>query len=378
MRPSTPEPTITPEADDLLRVEAATASDALAAVHEQLGSGAEIVAADKVRRGGLWGFFPKEHVQLTVRPSAPSDQDEVRPARSARPDIPSAPTRATADASPASSLPDVLAQLATAEDDAEAGLGEALRRHLGVAIEGEEPLVRESPTRAWAPPAVDGEAPRVRPVVASRPAAAPDVTAPEASVAVDQGLPRDDVEWRGAEGLAWSGRALLRLGLPRGLVDGVLTQRPGDDLAWLDALARVLTPLCRPLPTGESVVAGPRAERLAKAMGLRLIRRSSAPRGPATFATALADTGAGCAWLRSHRGSRWLHLVVGGAGWQGLLFEDPLAVSWVGDEALGDAVRVAHDLGLVLGYHVSASGDLHRATPVDLAIAIRSRLEDRP
>ena len=47
-------------------VEAATAEAAIAEVHERFGPGATIVEARRVLRGGIGGFFAKEHVQLHV------------------------------------------------------------------------------------------------------------------------------------------------------------------------------------------------------------------------------------------------------------------------------------------------------------------------
>jgi hypothetical protein len=49
-------------------VEASTAEEALAVVHRNHGTGARIIQAEKVLRGGVGGFFTKELVQLTVEP----------------------------------------------------------------------------------------------------------------------------------------------------------------------------------------------------------------------------------------------------------------------------------------------------------------------
>jgi hypothetical protein len=53
-------------------VEAPTA-EALAVVHRNHGTGARIIQAEKVLRGGVGGFFTKELVQLTVEPVAQQD-----------------------------------------------------------------------------------------------------------------------------------------------------------------------------------------------------------------------------------------------------------------------------------------------------------------
>ncbi|MFP4150182.1 MAG: hypothetical protein ACLFV0_11920, partial [Nitriliruptoraceae bacterium] len=90
-------------------VEAATAEAALAEVQDTYGPGAQIVEARRVLRGGIGGFFAKEHVQLHVaagrdedhlarrRPSAGTDRAAAErrggtpaaAARSAGPDAPS-------------------------------------------------------------------------------------------------------------------------------------------------------------------------------------------------------------------------------------------------------------------------------------------------
>ena len=52
-------------------VEAATAEAAIAEVHERFGPGATIVEARRVLRGGIGGFFAKEHVQLHIAGTDP-------------------------------------------------------------------------------------------------------------------------------------------------------------------------------------------------------------------------------------------------------------------------------------------------------------------
>ncbi len=79
-RPGATEPTATNTAPDAptgatptrVVVEGATAEAALEAVHREHGTGARIIQAEKVLRGGVGGFFAKELVQLTVEPAAPA------------------------------------------------------------------------------------------------------------------------------------------------------------------------------------------------------------------------------------------------------------------------------------------------------------------
>ncbi|HSK97473.1 MAG TPA: hypothetical protein VK891_12715, partial [Euzebyales bacterium] len=52
--------------DDRLIVEAATAAEALDVVAQQLGTRARIAGVERVRRGGVGGFFARELVQVTA------------------------------------------------------------------------------------------------------------------------------------------------------------------------------------------------------------------------------------------------------------------------------------------------------------------------
>src|SRR5947208_8737188 len=61
------------ESGDLLLVESPTAEEALERLSSLLGPDVEIVAAGKVIRGGIGGFFAREMVQLSARcPSCPA------------------------------------------------------------------------------------------------------------------------------------------------------------------------------------------------------------------------------------------------------------------------------------------------------------------
>lgn len=56
-----------------------------------------------------------------------------------------------------------------------------------------------------------------------------------------------------------------------------------------------------------------------------------------------------------------------------LLDGNVLAVSWVGRRGVAAALRLASSLGLVLGYGMDTGrgATAYRATPVDVALAIR-------
>src|SRR5947209_1305396 len=64
----------------LLLVEAPTAEEALERLSSLLGPDVEIVAAGKVTRGGVGGFFAREMVQLSARcPSGPAPATPALP-----------------------------------------------------------------------------------------------------------------------------------------------------------------------------------------------------------------------------------------------------------------------------------------------------------
>src|SRR6056297_1719695 len=80
-------------------VEAATAEAAIAEVHATHGPGAQIVEARRVLRGGIGGFFSKEHVQLHV--AAMPEEDHLARRRPAARESSSGRGGATAERDPA-------------------------------------------------------------------------------------------------------------------------------------------------------------------------------------------------------------------------------------------------------------------------------------
>ena len=297
--------------------EAATAEDALAEVTAVLGPDAEIVSATKTLRGGFKGFFAREVVQLTARPRLPAGTSERD----------------------GSALGRVLTDLAASEEHRETAFGTVLRERLAEV--------------APAPPRPD-------PVPESAPPVAPPLGSPPTSGAPD-----------------WSVDNLLRLGLPELVVAPTRSLDPADDLAWIGAIAGAVASLCRPLPAGDVALVGPRAHRLGAELGLRDVRPDGPmpPLGDCAIRMTGSDRDQG--WLAGQRRHRWVHLVVGGAGWRFLLLSEPLAVSWVGAEALPEALRCAAELGLVLGYGMTGRADARRANPVDVALAVRALVPRR-
>jgi hypothetical protein len=199
---------------------------------------------------------------------------------------------------------------------------------------------------------------------------------PPAEVGAPAGLPTPDAE---AEIVDWSLGNLQRLGLPAGLLEGLRGLDPRDDTGWLAGLARAIGTLTRPLPAGPAAYVGPRAAKLAGALGVPVVKVGAEPAGGRPFAAAVRGSDTARSWLAWSRGRRWVHLVVGGEGWRPLLFDEPLAVSWVGEEDLCEAVRLAAELGLVLGYGMGSGrgAQARRATALEVALAIRDLLPRR-
>ena len=78
-------------------------------------------------------------------------------------------------------------------------------------------------------------------------------------------------------------------------------------------------------------------------------------------------------WLEFVQGGRGIHLVIGDEPWQDLLVAEPVAVSWVGETAVADALYVAFTLGSTLGFGTMDGfvSSMVRAQPTDVALAVR-------
>jgi hypothetical protein len=178
-------------------------------------------------------------------------------------------------------------------------------------------------------------------------------------------------------GPAWSVAALVKLGMPAALVRSLEVADPADDVAWTAALAAALRPVCRPLPSGRSLLVGPRARAVASGIGVPTTPVGQPLRSRATTVAAGISSGAASLrWLDKVRGTRWIHVVIGGKGWRDLLHLDPLAVSWADTRDLPESIRLATDLGLVLGAG-PLGRDIQRARPLDVALAVRDLLPIR-
>jgi hypothetical protein len=401
-----------------LVVEAPTAEEALADLHQQLGADARIIEVRRVGRGGIGGFFAREMVELHAAPGTPgTPAASAASAASAAPAAPAAP--APRSPSPASRL---------LREEADRGLETVdfatyLREQLSAAptappatgspsthealLERATAVARQAVRAATGGPdtggVVDPATDRVEvaaspdPAVVATPSPAVAVADPVTVVTATVPVPADVVDAPGdtvdtpltadvvgseltepaaasEPGPAWSVGALVKLGLPAGLVRSLEVTEPADDIAWTAALAAALRPVCRPLPSGRSLLVGPRARSVASSLGVPTTAVGQPLRSRA--ATVAAAVGSGVAsrrWLDKVRGNRWIHVVVGGTGWRELLHLDPLAVSWASEQDVPEAVRLATELGLVLGAG-PLGREVRRARPLDVALVVRDLL----
>lgn len=204
-----------------ITIEADSVEDALAEVAARLGPRARIVRADRVRRGGIAGFFAREVVEVVATAEEPA---ATSPSTADDPD-PQTPARGVERA---------LQQMMAAAE--EASFAEVLGRTLV----------------AGASPGTDPESTPPRAPTATIPAPRTDHDAP--------------VDAPTIPGVRWDVGRLLEAGLPPTVVESLAGLDPSDDLAHLTALATRLAPLCGPVPPGPGRMVGPRADRLAAAL----------------------------------------------------------------------------------------------------------------
>lgn len=337
-------------------IEAATAEDAVARVHATHGPQARIVDARRHRRGGIGGFFATEVVQLHVAPPEP-------PAASAPPSAPPAAPQAPAASAPQAPtpppVPTASAEAAPSAVDRLLVGAHELPETVDFATFLRRQLAEETGGSAGASPVAAPEAP-----VAPEAPAAPEARAAPAvhAVAETPAAPEVPVEPdtpaapEPMAGPPWSVTALLHLGLPVELVRSLDLDDAADDLAWTTALTAAVAGLCGPVPSGPALLVGPKADDLATAI--------------------TAPTARSRMWFDALHEGRWIHLVVGGAGWREHLASGPRVVSWADPTDLPEALRCASELGPTLGYG-PLGGAVRRARPLDVVLAIRAQVDQR-
>jgi hypothetical protein len=418
-------PTLDTTRKDQVTVEAETVEDALAEISSQLGEDAEIMRAQKVHRGGVGGFFAKEMVQLTARKRRDSAPHRPKPASKG---IAGVLERMAQDADAEDGDFRTVLRREMAARPADSG-SEGILTDVGwetsptepvepdAAHDGEPAVLQEQLAPAFADEGVDlePEPVAVGPVLQVAPAF-PEVDASEDPAGLLQPIPivetidlpvptpvpideepdhDDPVAGDGpvADGAAspepateevldappgmgsvdWGTTALLRLGMPGPVISAVADLDPSDDLAWIEAIAAAVTPHCGSLHTEDVIVVGPHAERLAEPLGLPLVHAGDMAPYAGSFCAMVGDTSRDREWLEYVQGGRGIHLVIGDEPWQDLLIGEPVAVSWVGETAISDALYLAFTLGATLGYGTVDGfvSTMVRAQPTDVALAVR-------
>ena len=414
---------------DQITVEAESVEDALAEITAQFGEDAEIMRAQKVHRGGVGGFFAKEMVQLTARrrrdasmASLPAPSSGIsgvleRMAQDAdaedsdfrtvlQRELAAGEPLATAD--PVSASSDVIAEWTPIQDEpsADHGLPSAQERpdeqvvpaFVETTTAPEDmpaPIVVGPVSVAPTEPTVElhDPVPDELPVVAAGtviPVEFPTESDHEEAASFEddamwaaEPTTSDEPDWwrtaeavdapEGMGAVEWRTTSLLRLGLPAPVLAAVTGLDSNDDLGWIEAIAAAVAPHCGPLPEGDVIIVGPHAERLAEPLGLPLIRTGDmAPYG-GSFCAMVEDSPQDREWLEFVRGGRGIHLVVGDEPWHDLLVDEPVAVSWVGESAVVDALYLAFTLGATLGFGTVDGfvSTMVRPQPTDVALAIR-------
>lgn len=204
------------ETPDTILIEADTIESALEALTERYGAEATIVSAERVRRGGVAGFFATEVVELVAIPPLSGRHLEEKPKDDMIDD--------TNDLRLSGGVDSAFAQLLDAAERADVGVA---RPSVGVATL-ERPASDEQPAADSAP---------------EKPG-------------------RDHAP---VEGIRWDVTRLIEIGLPGSLIEDLMTLDPSDDLAHVEQLARSLAPLTGDTPAGPHRMIGTQDGRHAAA-----------------------------------------------------------------------------------------------------------------
>jgi hypothetical protein len=385
-------------ADEVI-VTARSTVEAQQAAGEAMGGDCTIVSVERVREGGIGGFFSTELVRVTARPSRFHRADrELDAAMTSAEELVSS----LRSSSPqfADRLMDELLhhrpEPQQADDTAEIHLPAdalAVIAELNRFEEQAAPL----PTAAAPPVAPRGASPAVTPSVSldrvardlelerrlaeaiaglEKPTPAP-VELPRGNYGNPERVPAivagPTATARQADP-RWSHETLRALGIPDRMVDLAVSEQPVDGPQWIMALMGAFRTICAPPPAGPTVLVGPACANLARQ--LRLVSVGADELSESLSSVAIPNVSAGVA--RSALNDRFVHLMVGGS-WQHLSSIRPDIVSAATDAELLEAVRVCCAWGATLGW--TQIGDRYeRIDEFTLVSHIRSILYgiDRP
>jgi hypothetical protein len=345
-------------------VVAPTAAEAMAIAGDAAGPGFRTTSIDKVRRGGMGGFFATEVVRLVA---------EAQPT----PGAPRPLELASAD--------DLLASLCGTEGPFAGRLAEGLQRSLAepiVAPAQPLPITTQVPVTPPAQPTSAAPAVAAASITTWNEAAPvngtphPSANGTHAVTLEQPAPPARSIRPAPAAAVAqpglWSAEALRSIGLPETLVAETARQQPDSDVTWNVGLMLALQHVCSTdIPPG-AVMIGPACADLARR--LRVISLDAGELGNTVTSVAIAD--ATPKRLAHGLNGRSVHLVVGGS-WRHLATVRPDVVSAATPSDLIDAVRVAGSWGARLGW--VQRGDRHvRIDPFLVAGYIRDLLAGNP
>lgn len=143
----------------------------------------------------------------------------------------------------------------------------------------------------------------------------------------------------------WSHQTLRAIGLPDRIVDIAMLQHPAEGPQWIMALMAAFRTLCAPAPTGPTVLIGPSCANLARQ--LRLVSVGADELSDSFSSVAIPNVSTQIA--RSALNDRYVHLMVGGA-WQHLASIRPDSVSAATDDDLLETVRLCCAWDATLGW----------------------------
>ena len=269
-----------------------------------LGTDCTITSVEKIREGGIGGFFATELVKMTAKPSRLKDLDEEFDAVFA-------------------SAEDLVTSLRSKAPDFADRLLDEWRQDSWRAPDPSPPPLT--------PPSLVDVVPLVHQAAATRQYSAAPTLAPAPTP------PRRLVDQR------WSHRALRAMGVPDRLVDMALAVHPVTEGDWTVALMGALRHYCGRDLGNPMVMVGPSCANLARQ--LRLV--SVAPEELIESVSSVAAPNISARAAASGLNGRLVHLVVGGS-WQHLGGLEAQMVSAGSPVDLLEALRVcvAWDAGL--------------------------------
>ena len=172
----------------------------------------------------------------------------------------------------------------------------------------------------------------------------------------------------------WSRDRLADIGMPREVLDAVASLGHDLDLKWVEVVVRAASGPCAAIPDESAMIVSTSHTRLADVLGLPIHRPGDLPPyGGSIFCLIPPQPAPGdIQWLRRVQGDRGMHVVLDDETSQNLIGDDVTTVSYSSELGAALALKWALAKGLHLGFGVTHGGEPIRATPFDVALAIRS------